>query len=149
MTEPRKLGPGAIPYTRAEAVEVARGIRRRAAATLEPYLQRAGEAQLEARDDPQYLEKIAARTGLDPETLEAALDIDGSIKMSAMVECLLDLQHACLEQGLDLNQCMAQANAMYRRQAVAFSRRLIYDVADDEVPTTSTVDTFFGTSLDG
>jgi hypothetical protein len=139
MTEPRKMGPGGVPFTR--------DISRRASTALEPYIQRAGEAQLEARDGDDFYEKIAARTGLSEEEAAQALDIEGSIQMSAIVELLLDLQHISVERNIDMSQCLGQCNAMYRRQAIAFARRLVYEIPDDDAPTGPPTDMFFGGGL--
>ncbi len=125
------MGPGGVPVTRAEAVKLALEIRARNSTALDPYLARAGEAQLAARDDGDVMERIAEQLGVDPEELSQHIDIEGSLHVSAVVELLVDLMHACAEHNLVWSNCIQEAAAQWRNQSSKLQRFLIYGASDD------------------
>ena len=134
------LGPGAMPHTRAESREVARGITARAATALEPYLARAGEAQLHARDQDGVLDKLAEDLGVSAEEVAEQLDVEASLQYGAIMELLADLMHVSLPRGVSFNEVYASAARIYQDQARHLQTFLVYEAPDKEPRSGVTVE---------
>jgi hypothetical protein len=91
------------------------------------------DSQAEARSDMPHLEGSFRAAGLPPDAIDR-VDWETGAFMSAVAECITDLMHLALKEGMQIQGCWAMGAEYYNRQSTALTRFLAYGAADEPEP---------------
>lgn len=128
--------PGYVPHSESTAARLRDQIEERATAALEPYLQRAIDAQMDTRDDPDEIRATFERAGFtDPDKAIDSLDWHRSAHLCAYAEILTDLMHLATKHNMIWHQAMTIADGQHRDQHVALIRFLVYGAPPEDPPS--------------
>lgn len=114
-----------------EAEIIRAEIQERIERMLEPYLERARAAQWEVSAGKTIHEQVAEKFDLDPRDVEESIDLPRAARVSAIIEAILDLQHACDVENIPWQKPYTAAAAMYYTQKNSLYRYLAWRAPDD------------------
>lgn len=129
-TDPQTMPPGYVPHSFATAREFLERLEERQSLLLAPYVARSMDSQHDARNNMDNLRESFEASGLPPEAVDQ-IDWETGAYMSAVAECITDLMHLAMKQGIQIQGCWAMGAEYYNRQSTALTRFMAYGAADE------------------